>query len=379
MTAPIRVLHVITDLDNGGAERMLTSLVTAGPRERVESAVVSLLDRGTYGDAIERAGVRVHTVGMRRGAPSPRSIRRLHAIVRGERPSVVQGWMYQGNIAALVARRRAAPTARLAWNIRSSAARPADEPLLTRLLEWLSCRVARGVDLVIYNSERARDSHERRGLRGRTTSLLPNGFDVGAFRPDSAAREASRASLGILPQHVAFGCVARLDPLKDHRSLLAAFADVARARPEARLVLAGAGLEQGSERLKGLMPSALDPSAVIALGERRDVERVYAALDVHVLASLSEGFANSIGEAMASGVPCIATAVGAAEWVVGDTGVIVPPGDCPALARAMGALADATVPERRALGVRARERIEREFSIAAVAARYADAYESLVR
>ncbi|TVR66670.1 MAG: glycosyltransferase, partial [Spirochaetaceae bacterium] len=118
---------------------------------------------------------------------------------------------------------------------------------------------------------------------------------------------------------------------------------------------------------------------VVLLGERRDLPCVYNGFDFLVSSSLVEAFPNVLGEAMSCGVPCIATAVGDSAWIVGDTGVSVPPDDPAVLGEAMAAAASWPVVERKRRGSAARARVVENFAIAAVTEEFLRAYEDVRR
>jgi glycosyltransferase involved in cell wall biosynthesis len=199
---------------------------------------------------------------------------------------------------------------------------------------------------------------------------VPNGFDTDLFRPDAEQRARWRSRLGIGDGQNLIGMVARLDPMKDHATFLAAAAEVAE-RSDAAFLLVGAGTESLP------VPPAL-AGRLHALGERSDVQEILPALDVMVLSSLGEGFPNVIGEAMACGVACISSDVGDAASIVADPTRIVKPRDAAALARAILALLRGGNDEITRLGMAARQRIVDHYSLAATVARYQAIYAALV-
>ena len=141
--------------------------------------------------------------------------------------------------------------------------------------------------------------------------MIANGIDVDRFKPDAAACAAVRSELGLAAEAIVLAHVARVDPMKDHHSFLAAMAEL----PELRALLIGAGTD--------ILPEAHN---VIRLGRRNDVARLLAGADIIVSSSaFGEGFSNAIAEGMACGLPAVATAVGDVGAIVADTGIIVPP------------------------------------------------------
>jgi glycosyltransferase involved in cell wall biosynthesis len=167
------------------------------------------------------------------------------------------------------------------------------------------------------------------------------------------------------------GLVARFDPMKDHATALAAL----RMFPEAHLVAAGKGVVPTNPAL-----AAPDLSGRLhLLGERRDVEELLPALDIATLSSaFGEGFPNVLGEAMACGIPCVATDVGDSKEVIDDTGLVVPPRDAGALSRAWRELARASDDRLASLGEAARARVVAHWSLPAVVRTYEETYRSML-
>jgi glycosyltransferase involved in cell wall biosynthesis len=230
---------------------------------------------------------------------------------------------------------------------------------------------------IIYNSQRSRSQHERIGYPRDRGMVIPSSFDTLRFRPDAVARLGIRRELGLRDDTPLLGVVARFDPLKDFPTLIAAAGHLARSAPAARWVLAGRGVDRSNPAFAALLTDENVSSRIIALGDRSDVERIMAALDVLVQPSLSEALPNSVGEAMACGVPCLVTDVGDSAILVGDTGRVVPPRSPGELAHAAAAMLALDPAVRHALGERARQRIATDYSASALVSRYLDVIHSV--
>ena len=368
----IRIVHVISDLDTGGAEVMLAKLVGAMDRSRFSSTVISLTDRGQLGDQIESSGVAVHTLGMKRGRPDIFALPRLIRLFKTCNPTIVQSWLYHADLlSTLAVKFSGAPI--LVWNVRCSDMDLKRYPPLTRwvqrVLTWWSASPA----AVIVNSEAGKQQHERLGYRPRRWDVIPNGFDTQRFHPDSSVRLSLRKEWHIPEDAVIVALVARVDPMKDHSTFLDAAQEVSKARQHARFLLVGKDTETLAPAIaaKGLT------DLVRLLGYRSDVEYLLPGVDVLCLSSVGEGFPNVIGEAMACGIPCVSTDVGDARSIIGDTGLIVPARDPASLAHAIIDLIDRGPAEREHLGRAARARIESEYSLARIVDRYSVLYSDL--
>jgi glycosyltransferase involved in cell wall biosynthesis len=180
--------------------------------------------------------------------------------------------------------------------------------------------------------------------------------------------------LGVANETPLVGMIARFDPLKNHRGFIEAAAELHRARPGVHFLLAGQGVDWSNATLAGWIESVNLRGVFHLLGRRDDIARLTASFDIAALASVSEAFPNVLAEAMASGVPCVATNAGDAALILGDTGAIVPVGDMRALAAKMADMLALPQEERRRLGERARSRVMSEFDLEVMANRYLEAY-----
>lgn len=365
-TEPLRVLHVITGLGLGGAENMLTSLVLRSADAGMIPSVVSLVPGGENATRIRAADISVSDLDMRRGLPDPRAVRRLALAARAARPHVIQSWMYHADLLALAARATLPRGERpkLVWGVRCSDMDVSRYGPALRLIIAACARLSARPDAVLVNSHAGRDVHERLGYRPRRFEVVENGIDTERFRPDPVARAEIRRALGLAPDAVVLAHVARRDPMKDHESYLAALDRM----PHVVGLAIGLGTESLPER----------PN-LHKLGARTDVPRLLAASDFVVSSSaFGEGFPNVLAEGMATGAPAVATDVGDAARIVGDTGRVVKPRDADGLARAITELMGEDSTARAARRARARARIEAVYPLARSAQSYAALYRGLL-
>lgn len=372
-----KIIHLITDLDTGGAEMMLLKLLAHMDGERFANVVISLTDRGTLGEQIAALGVPVFTLGMRRGLPNPLGIGRLVRLLRQEKPDILQTWLYHADLLGTISSRLVhVPT--LCWNIRCSDMDMSRYSRLSRLVLHILAGLSGCPDIVIVNSEAGRRLHETLRYSPRRWEIVPNGFDLNRFHPDPAARQSLREKLDVPPDTVLIGLVARYDPMKDHQTFLEAAGLLARQRDDAHFVLVGRGASQHNPQLAELIDALKLEGRVHLLDERSDIPRIMAALDILALSSaFGEGFPNVVGEAMACGIPCVATDVGDAASIIGETGIVVQPRDPAGMADAWKQLIEMPDAERQALGKDARRRVERLFSIESIVGRYQSLYRGI--
>lgn len=352
---------------------MLLKLLSV-TQDRYCEAVISLKDEGTIGPRIRELGVPVWGIGLRPIAPNPFSLFRLRKLVRSFRPDLIQGWMYHGNIAANVAARFSAHRVPVLWNIQQSLYDISHERRLTAAIIRSGIRQSHRPVFIIYNSRVSAEQHTAFGYCPSKRLVIPTGYDCELFHPDHELRLLVRKGLGVTEGEVLVGLVARYHPMKDHVGFLRAAALVSREHPQAKFAMIGRGLPERTE-IRNLIAECNLGSQVLLLGERADLPRLTAALDIACSSSAwGEGFSNAVGEAMACAVPCVVTDVGDSAYAVGETGLSVPPREPQALAQAIGRLINAGHEYRQQLGRAARERIQSEFSLSSIAQRYQALY-----
>jgi len=373
----VNVLHVITNLDDGGAQTVLLRLVAADARDA--HAVVSLTDGGIFGARLAAAGVPVTTLGLPRGRVTAAGFARLVRAVRAARPDAVQTWMYHADLLGGLAARLAGVRA-VVWGLRNTDLDPRRVSRQTRLTARACAAVSRIVPRRIVScSQEAARVHAALGYPADRMAVVPNGYDLTAFAPDPAARARVRSELGIGEAQALLGMVARWDPHKDHANLVAALALLGNGgAPDWRCALVGRGMDSGNPAVAALLGRHGMGGRVLALGARDDVPAIMNALDLHVLSSVGEAFPNVVAEAMACGTPAVVTDSGDAALIVGETGWVVPPDDPRALAGAIRvALRELADPGARAARAAAcRGRIERNFSLERMVAGYREAWSA---
>jgi glycosyltransferase involved in cell wall biosynthesis len=353
---------------------MLYKLLSHSDRERFEPAVISLIERGTLGARIETLGIPVFAVGMKRGMPTPVAIWHLIRLARRLKPALLQGWMPHGNLAALLIGTFVPGPVPVMWNIRRSLYSSEYDKPLTKATTVLGAQLSGLPVKILYNSRVGAVQHEEFGYRPDKTLVVPNGFDTELFAPSVEARNSVRVELGLAKDVIIIGLAGRYSPTKDHANCLRAAKLLLKSHADVHFVLFGREVDWKNQALGRLVRDLGIGERVHLLGERHDVPRLTAALDIASSSSFEEGFSNVVGEAMSCGVPCVVTDVGDSAWIVGETGRVVPPCDPEALCAAWRGLIEMEAAARRKLGTRARRRIKDEFSIEKIAQQYDKIY-----
>jgi glycosyltransferase involved in cell wall biosynthesis/uncharacterized SAM-binding protein YcdF (DUF218 family) len=372
----IRIMHVISGLDQGGAEGMLVRLLRGLDRRSFSQSVVSLTTRGVYGDQIEAMGIPLLTLGITGFAGMPASLFVLRRAIRQQQPHVVQTWLYHADLLGLLAARMAGGAA-VAWNIRCAALLPGDVPPSTRLLTKLLARLSPSVDAVLFNSTAGLEAHGALGYQPYLSQVIPNGFDLDERRPDPERRASFRSELGLAPDAFLVGMIGRAHRIKDQSTFLTAAARLKNLQRTVRFVLVGWNHTWSNTSLVAEIDKHGLRDRIFLLGPREDIPRIMAGLDCLVSTSTSEGFPNVLGEAMACGVPCVATDAGDSKLIVGDTGAILPIGDVAGIVGGVSALMTSSAEDRRIRSERCRRRVLEHFELSEVAGRYAAFYRDL--
>lgn len=377
---PIAIEHITTSLNLGGAQAMLVKLIEAGAGSgRNESSVVSLIRPGAMLPALREAGCPVYSLGMRRGLVGPLGLIRLLRVTARVNPDVLQGWMYHGNIAASVAGFAHGQHVPVVWNVRHSLGDPRLESATTRRLLALSARMSRSAAAIIYNSQEAAREHAAIGFASDRATYIPNGFDCDCYRPDRDRRAYLSTLFGIADDAIVVAIVARLHPMKDHAMLVRAIARARAAGCKLHLLMVGTDLDNPPPALAQLIADSLPEGSVTLASARNDVADWLPGVDIVALSSAwGEAFPNILGEAMACGIPCVATDIGDCRSILGDTGLTVPARNVEAMAAALVRIARLGDAGRANMGAAARERVVNLFELHRVALQYRRLYAALL-
>ena len=402
----MKVTHVITGLNIGGAETMLYRLLQHSDKAEFEHRVISMTDIGATGEKIRALGVPVRALEMRRGVPNPLGVLRLARWLNQEPPDVLQTWMYQADLVGGLAARLAGGVP-VAWGIHSAYLDPhslkRSKIWTIRACVWASRWLP---TRIVCCSEASLKVHAELGYPVNKMLTIPNGCDLVTFKPDREARSAVRRELGLHEGTPLIGLVARFDDRpaesggaqsevreavarprptnsdlaspKDHRTFIRAAALLHARVPDANFVLCGVGITWQNTQLTEWIDAAGIRARSHLLGRRLDIPRVTAALDVATSSSAySEAWPLVLGEAMACGVPCAVTDVGDSALIVGDTGRVVPPRDPEALADAWHEILTLRSEARVQLSLAARRRMEEHFDLNSAVSRYEELYREL--
>lgn len=328
----MKIMLLCQSLVVGGTQRQIAVLAPALRRRGHDVSVAVFYDAGPFGSTLRECGVTVYDLDKRGRWDIFGFFARFHRLVARVRPDVLYAVLPVANIVAAVAKLLMRRPPDIVFGVRSSHMMPESYDWLTRQQYWIEAVFSNFADRVIVNSQNGLDDSIARGFRADRIAVVPNGIDTDQFKPNAAARAQLRAKWGVRESETLVGQVARFDPMKGHDVFFASAARLLHQDPSWRFVCIG--LEEGKSAPALAMADQFGlRGRIIFDGERTDTAACFSAFDIACQASrFGEGFPNAVAEAMACGVPCVATDVGDSRGIVGNFGVIVPPGDAAALA-----------------------------------------------
>lgn len=361
----MRICFIIRRLDRGGAERQLLSLVKGLSKSDFEITVIEFYEGGALVSelkqipGVERVclnkGNRWDTFGF---------VKRLVQELRQRDPDIIHGYLYVANILAVLVRPFLKRRPRIVMGFRSSNTHLEHYDWLATLCSRLECFLSRFADMLIANSQAGADYCRSVGYRPRRLEVINNGIDTERFRPDPQGRAAMRSQWGVAPHQTLIGIAGRFDRKKNHPVFLSAAALFASKEPHARFVcIGGGGNTEYIASMRHLAQKLGLGDRIVWAGETKDMTAAYSALDVNTLCSnAAEGFPNVIAEAMACGVPCVATNTGDTRNIIGTCGMIIDAAEPGSIVQAWEQLLG-----RKELSAAARARIVDNFSLTKLA------------
>ncbi|OGP61745.1 MAG: hypothetical protein A2V67_10320 [Deltaproteobacteria bacterium RBG_13_61_14] len=356
---PLRVTYLITDSGVGGAEKMAAALIRGLDRTRFEPSLLAMKPLGETAAGLLEEGVPVASLGLPGRVSGayffrlPGAFRRLCQELKRQKTDILHCFLFQANFLGRIAARITGVPKNIS-SLRVMEAEHRSQFFLDRLTSsWVTRWTAVGEAV-------RRFAISEIGLDPARIKVIPNGIALAEL--DRADRGIVRREFGISSEAPLLGTIGRLHPQKGVDLLLRALRELKGQFPALKTLIVGEG--PALPALRALASDLGLVQDVIFTGLRRDVPNILAAADLLVLASRWEGMPNVVLEAFAAGRAVVATRVGAVEEMVqdGETGILVPAEDPPALARAIGSLL-ADPPGRARLAAAGRARVEKEFSL----------------
>jgi glycosyltransferase involved in cell wall biosynthesis len=363
----MKILLFIRSLGMGGAERQLLVLAEQLAL-RYDVTILTFYDL-QGGLDVENARSSVRKQSLRKSGRWDifPFLWRFLLEIRRTRPDVVYAFMTSSSLIALIAKLVRWET-RVIWGVRSSDVRLAVYGNVAKALRWLECRLSRWADLIISNSFAGKREAISSGFRKSNFDVIPNGIDTGKFKFDPMHRRSLRESLQIPDDVFVIGSVARHDPMKGLEYLIrAASTMVKEERGEIIFLIVGSGCPEYTESLRDLACEVGIAEIIVWVPKTVEVASYYSVMDMFTSSSIfGEGFSNAIGEAMACGLPVVATNVGDASHIIGSCGRVVDAESSESLVNGWKEVMSQLNVREGALRAECRERIVKNFGIEAM-------------
>ena len=359
----IKLAHITTGLETGGAEVQLLRLLTDIDKSKFEMIVISL-HRETYlADRIRELGLTVHSLELKK---NPLNVRKAYSILKAFNPDVIHGTMYEGGVIGTLFNKFLPKKPPVIWTVHEPLEHYDKEPIRKRLQLRTWGLISKLPACMMYVSTLNKDQHINWGFNNDKATVIPNGVDTSKCFPNKSAGLKVRESLNIPQDAFVIGKIARFHRQKNHIGFLHSAAILAEQEPCVHFVLVGTNVDENNQELSALIRKLGIQDRVHMLGNREDIPDVVNAFDLATLTSFGEAFPLTLGEAMVSGVPCVATDVGDNDYIIGDTGIITPVDDNHAMASAwkkMVTKAKETPDKYLELGQKARQRTLDNFTL----------------
>jgi glycosyltransferase involved in cell wall biosynthesis len=373
-----KIIHIISGLEIGGAERALENILKAGLAQNFNTSVISLKDEGIIGPNIKQFGVELNKLDIKNFLNYPGALYKLKRIINEKKPDLIQGWMPHGNAAALIGAKISRNKIPIIFNIRQCLYQISDEAKLTQKIIKINAKFSNIPSAIIYNSKIAKGHHELLGYNPDRAIVIPNGFNIDTLKPDKKLSQLVRSEYNISNKVTVFGHVARFHPMKDHITFIKAALEVLKHNKNVFFLMAGRDVSLQNKHLVNHIPKQFLKYFSLR-GECSDLYKTMMCIDIFCQSSWTEAFPNVIGEAMACGIPCIATDVGETRRLTGGFGTIIPPRNSVKLSESMLNMMSLPKAELIDLGLKARCHIIDNFSLKRVTNDYIKLYNNVLK
>lgn len=372
----MKILHIITGLNIGGAEMSLKRLILSHQSSSdFNHSVISLTNIGPIGNQLIAEGIVVIALNMKSPFSLPKTLWRLRRIIRQIKPDIVQTWMYHADLIGGIAAKLAGIKA-IIWGIRNCGV--ASTKRATAIIRGLCVPLSYFIpSTIVCVADTAKKSHSKIGYCVNKMQVINNGFELKSLSATSEQRNLIRQLCGVKDQQLVIGMVGRFHPIKDHLNFIKAAHLVCQQFGNVHFILVGKGCDNHNIQLLNWLTQYDLVDKFSLLSQRNDVAACLSAMDIFCSSSLLEGFPNAVGEAMAMERPCVVTQAGDSALLVGDYGIVVPVQDAKALADGLIKMLNKPKEQRLLMAKQGKQRIIEHFALSQTVTLYEKLYYSL--
>ena len=329
----MKILHIITGLNKGGAETLLLNLCQFDKEH--EHTIISLSYVKDSQSLSSMHNFSLYSLNFSIGKVRVSGLFKLYKLIKKINPDAIQTWLIHADLIGGLAARFAG-IKNIFWGVHHTILLQGKVKFSTIFILKCNALLSNFVPKkIIYCAEKSRLIQESIGFNKSKGLVIQNGYNIKNFSQSDVLRNDFRNELGCSDNTFLIGHVGSYHPLKDQSSLIDALAFLNKKGFEYSAVLVGKNLDNNNHDLVSKIRENGLTDHIVLLGERNDIPSVMNGIDLFALSSLSEAFPNVLNEAMACGTPCVTTNVGDASLIVDNTGWVVSPKDPEAIANAV--------------------------------------------
>src|SRR5699024_5400559 len=273
----IKITHIITGLNMGGAETMLYKLLKYGDKKKYKFQVIYMMDEGIYGDKIKELGIEVISLNMKQGRPSLKGFIKARKAIKNT--DIIQTWMYHADLFGYLLY-KTSKVKKLIWGIRQSSLNPKLLSRSTQLIIKLNSKLSKKVDTIVSCSIKAKKNHLIFGYSEKNMIVIPNGFEMELYKLDDEdkLRVGNIVNKSTSIPYILH--VGRWDIFKDHNNFLTALKHIKENKKKFHAVMVGENIDTNNIELMNLIEKYNLTNNVSLLGRRRDIPTLMSAADV---------------------------------------------------------------------------------------------------
>lgn len=373
----MKIAHIITSLDIGGAELVLYRLLVAQPDNTANVSVISLRPEGALAAKLREKGFNVYSLNVTGLFSLISAVSKLVQLLKVLKPEIVQSWLYHADLVASLASLRL-DNIRYVWGIHTCQL-PQRKPLTWLIMKFCAFLSHRVPEKIVCVANSAKQLHLSNGYAAEKLEVIPNGFAVADYQPGPtvAVRNALRHALDLPLSAIVVGVIARWHADKGQDVMLEAIKHIQPRHPDVFFLFVGKGCDAGNVAMTRLIKACPYPEKIISLGERADIPALLNMVDLFCMPSRTEAFPLALGEAMSASLPVVATDVGDVEYMTGHLVKLAKPGDSVSLAQGVSDMLASSADSRTELGKKLYKRVSEHFSIEQMVQRYQQLYRNL--
>jgi glycosyltransferase involved in cell wall biosynthesis len=371
----MKIIYVIGSLEIGGAEKTLYRFLVESDMDKNDVLIICLTAYGEMGHQLLKQGWNVVNVMINK-KNFLYSFYKIFNLINNFKPDIVHTWMYHSDfIGGIIA--KIAGVKNVIWCIRTT--NLAADAKLTRFIRRTNALLSYIIpSRIVCVSESAKSKHTSLGYKSKNMIVIPNGYSADAFiNVNANFRSLFRSNFNIANELV-IGSVGRFNFVKGQDIFVKSAIQVLERYPNIKFLLVGRDNNWQNRTLNTLIQNSGFTDSFILLDERDDVPQCLSVMDIYCLPSRTEAFPNALVEAMLSGLPCVATDVGDTKIIANNLCTIVPSENSDALANALINMIEMPESQRKLLGEKGKEHIQKEYSIDKMVRRYEDIYSELL-